>query len=414
MFFPHLVYVAGKPAPKKTIIGYTFLTYFILYALAPTPFLYPLCVVLSLVLSFLLSLIVYFKIQNFLIRKNPLLIKQFEHIDQMSGFEFEEFVGNLLILKGYRDVRLTKKTVDYGVDAVCSPISPTDKRRIAIQIKRYATPVSVGAVQEVVAGAAMYKADLKMVITNSTFTNNAKLLAENNDCVLIDRLLLQNWVYEVTNTNQQLKVQPLETITTTHVFEAPKEETVATSEKLLNDFALEHEIDALILADQISFIVDFTPPQSITANSEKEIVSENNSTPDNKIESLSNVNVSDTTDSSEEKETLPPKHPIAESEENEVSEPPTPSVLETKTDDVDEDPAQQKTESITAPKEKAKDKKSKSKEVAQTEIEPIPVDTDLDEDIPEIPIDETLEIEPIEDELEVSNSSIDEFEIPDL
>ena len=59
--------------------------------------------------------------------------------------------------------------------------------RWGIQAKRYSSLVKAAAVRQVVTGLRLYNCDRGMVITNSTFSNVAKRLAEGNDCVLIDR-----------------------------------------------------------------------------------------------------------------------------------------------------------------------------------------------------------------------------------
>ena len=54
-----------------------------------------------------------------------------------------------------------------------------------MQCKYYSAPVGLGAVQEAVAGKAMYGCNAAMVVTNSTFTKAAEELAVQNGVVLI-------------------------------------------------------------------------------------------------------------------------------------------------------------------------------------------------------------------------------------
>ncbi len=103
-------------------------------------------------------------------------------INQMSGQEFEKLVARWLESKGYRKVKLTPDSGDYGVDITAEK----DGERVGIQCKRYEGKVGVGAVQEIVAGLNYYNCQKGFVVTNSIFTKNAQDLAETNGIELID------------------------------------------------------------------------------------------------------------------------------------------------------------------------------------------------------------------------------------
>lgn len=105
-----------------------------------------------------------------------------QDIDSMDGVSFEHYVAQLLIEQGYANVSLTEH-YDYGVDI----IAEKDGIRWGIQVKRYSGLVKAEAVRQVVTGLRLYGCDRAMVITNSTYSNVARRLAEGNDCVLIDR-----------------------------------------------------------------------------------------------------------------------------------------------------------------------------------------------------------------------------------
>lgn len=115
----------------------------------------------------------------------------FSRIDQMTGVEFERAVQNLLRAQGYQ-VTTTPTSGDLGVDLVATK----DGIRTAIQTKRYARPVSRTAVSDVVGALSHYRAQRAMVVTNSTFTEGARTLARSNDCTLIDRAQLAQWIAE--------------------------------------------------------------------------------------------------------------------------------------------------------------------------------------------------------------------------
>lgn len=103
-------------------------------------------------------------------------------VDEMTGEEFEEFLGELFERCGF-DVSYTKGSGDFGADLILED----DGEIIVVQAKRYQGTVGVKAVQEIVGAVKMYEADEAWVVTNSYFTKQAKELAESNDVFLMDR-----------------------------------------------------------------------------------------------------------------------------------------------------------------------------------------------------------------------------------
>ena len=101
-------------------------------------------------------------------------------IDTMSGVEFEDYVARVARSCGV-SVIMTSATGDWGVDLIVG----RRPDRLAIQCKRVARPVGTGAVQEVVAGAAMQDCTHTMVVTNNDFTPAARKLAERHGCTLV-------------------------------------------------------------------------------------------------------------------------------------------------------------------------------------------------------------------------------------
>lgn len=99
----------------------------------------------------------------------------------MTGHDYERVVAAYLKNKGYNRVEVTKGSGDYGVDV----IAHKGKKKYAVQCKYYTSPVSLGAVQEVIAGKAMYNCNAAMVVTNSTFTEAAEKLAKQNGVKLV-------------------------------------------------------------------------------------------------------------------------------------------------------------------------------------------------------------------------------------
>lgn len=99
----------------------------------------------------------------------------------MTGLEYEELVAKYLRRHGYYNVSVTKASGDYGVDV----IAHKGTHRYAVQCKYYSDDVGLEAVQEAVAGKAMYRCDKAMVVTNASFTNAACELANKNDVLLL-------------------------------------------------------------------------------------------------------------------------------------------------------------------------------------------------------------------------------------
>jgi restriction system protein len=99
--------------------------------------------------------------------------------EAMSGIEFEDHVAR--IARGCGPVIMTPASGDWGVDLVVG----RRPNRLAVQCKRQSRPVGAGAVQEVVAGAAMHDCAQTMVVTNHDFTPAARKLAEQHGCVLV-------------------------------------------------------------------------------------------------------------------------------------------------------------------------------------------------------------------------------------
>lgn len=105
-----------------------------------------------------------------------------DHIDEMTGIEFEHFLCRLFNESGY-NATLTKASNDQGADLILEKLG----ERTVVQAKRYFGAVSNTAVQEVVAAKAYYRCENGMVVTNSYFTKSAITLAMSNKVTLYDR-----------------------------------------------------------------------------------------------------------------------------------------------------------------------------------------------------------------------------------
>ncbi len=113
-----------------------------------------------------------------------------EHIDKLSGLEFENLLIEQFQKLGYKTIK-TPTTGDFGADIIVDTKSET---RFIIQCKRFKNKVNLKAVQEVVGALAHFDGDIGIVITSSSFLNSAIKLAESNDIELWDKNKLMKFL----------------------------------------------------------------------------------------------------------------------------------------------------------------------------------------------------------------------------
>jgi restriction system protein len=120
-------------------------------------------------------------------------------IDRFGGKTFEEYLAVLFKRLGYK-VERTKFAGDYGGDLVLRK----DGVRTVVQAKRYTKSVGVRAVQEVVAAKGYYDCAQSMVVSNSSYTKQARELASKNNVELWDRDML---IRQLTTTGAKQAVR---------------------------------------------------------------------------------------------------------------------------------------------------------------------------------------------------------------
>lgn len=113
-------------------------------------------------------------------RKGDITVSE---LDDMDGIAFEELACDILIANGFELAENTPATGDFGVDI----LAQKDEMTYAIQCKRYLEPVGLEAIQQVYAGRAYYECHVAVVLTNQTFTEHARRLADKIGVVLWDR-----------------------------------------------------------------------------------------------------------------------------------------------------------------------------------------------------------------------------------
>jgi restriction system protein len=98
------------------------------------------------------------------------------------GYQFETECAEILQNNGWLVTR-TKSSGDQGVDLIANIESLT----VALQCKKYSSPVGNKAVQEVYAGGSFMQCDFYVVVSNTSFTNSAKQLAQKLGVYLINQ-----------------------------------------------------------------------------------------------------------------------------------------------------------------------------------------------------------------------------------
>jgi HJR/Mrr/RecB family endonuclease len=103
----------------------------------------------------------------------------------LSPAEFETLLVRLFTAMGYT-VQHSGKTGDQGCDLILN----SAQTRYIVQAKRYNVTVGNDAIQQAVAAQKFYDCNKSMVVTNSSFTNEAVALAKANNVDLVNTKLL--------------------------------------------------------------------------------------------------------------------------------------------------------------------------------------------------------------------------------
>jgi restriction system protein len=142
--------------------------------------------------------------------KERLRNSRIEEIDSMDGIQFEYYLKELYLSRGY-GVEVTSASGDYGADLVLKK----DGKKIVAQAKRYSKDVGIKAVQEVMGAKSYYRADEAWVVTNSFFTRAARELAQKGSVRLVDRDELIDFILELNSVGvqqEQVKIIKTETM----------------------------------------------------------------------------------------------------------------------------------------------------------------------------------------------------------
>ena len=102
---------------------------------------------------------------------------------EMTGEEFEDLCARILEKNGFTGVKKTRKSGDHGVDL----LAEKDDISYAIQCKHYTSTVGNAAVQEAYTGKMLYGKDVAVVMTDSFFSDQARMEANALKVKLWDR-----------------------------------------------------------------------------------------------------------------------------------------------------------------------------------------------------------------------------------
>ena len=100
--------------------------------------------------------------------------------EKLNGYEYEHYVASLLSIDGW-EAKVTSGSGDQGVDIIVSK----NGTKIAVQCKKYSSPVGNKSVQEVNAGRGIFECDYGFVITNNLYTRSAKEAANKLEIFLL-------------------------------------------------------------------------------------------------------------------------------------------------------------------------------------------------------------------------------------
>ena len=106
----------------------------------------------------------------------------------MNPVEFEKVVANIWESQGW-NVQLTPQSSDRGVDIIATKEETFESRRYLIQAKKYGKNNKVNS-EEIQRYAGLYARDEQVdsvfVVTSSSFTSEAKRVAENRNVEIIN------------------------------------------------------------------------------------------------------------------------------------------------------------------------------------------------------------------------------------
>jgi len=90
--------------------------------------------------------------------------------NSLIGKRYEQFVASKLTQQGFRGIKMTPSSSDYGADILCFDLHGN---ACAVQCKYSTSKVGYKAVEEALAGARYYNCRRALLVANRGFTKNA-------------------------------------------------------------------------------------------------------------------------------------------------------------------------------------------------------------------------------------------------
>ena len=116
------------------------------------------------------------------------------NFSKMSGYEFEDFIANLLRQKGFK-VTQTDYSNDGGVDLIAEYFKPLFSGKYIVQCKNYTNNlVGQPELRDLYGVVMSEKANKGILITTSDFTTQAKNFAKDKNLELINGSVLNSLI----------------------------------------------------------------------------------------------------------------------------------------------------------------------------------------------------------------------------
>ncbi len=136
------------------------------------------------------------KVRKSIIKNVPLVksvdvnkITDIEEVDNLSGLDFEKFIGRIYKRKGYK-VSYTKRSHDGGADLVVEK----GQDSMCVQAKRRSKSVSKQAVYQAYFARKKYSVNRACIATNNELTDQAKNFANDYNIEFIDRFKIMKFL----------------------------------------------------------------------------------------------------------------------------------------------------------------------------------------------------------------------------
>ncbi len=136
----------------------------------------------------------------------------FALLDAMGGHEFEDVVEQLLSKMGFH-IEGRKAAADGGIDMVATKMDAIVGGKFIIQCKRFTGSVGNSVIRDLYGVVHSESANKGVLITNSTFTKDARSFAEGKPIELIDGAKLQDLLHQhglltTTVSSTDVKLSP--------------------------------------------------------------------------------------------------------------------------------------------------------------------------------------------------------------